>query len=460
MPATQNKTIKAAAGDYTTMALAEAGEQVIAADLVAGDILRQFECFNVADPGACTIDGCTTDATRYIRAYATAGGEAIMPFSTSRYRMAAAGNLLTVADLYCRIERLQFEQQSSIGTRLTVRLDAGGQGSQVTGCLARNTGTSASDMFDAQTQTTTINLSGFINDVAIGNATNGGGFVSAANGSAIVKRYNCTAVACATNFSNTSGVVTEINCLGAAPVTTDFSGTTTRTFCASQDATADDNGGAGNRISQTFTFVSAGTGDYHLTIGDAGARDVGTDLSADASFPFSTDFDGVPRGALWDIGATEAAGVAANITTTSPYVQPVPMRPQPGGFQQSGGVLSLRFATSAPPSPPSSATVATNGPAAYIQPIPMRAGPPFGFPLAMPFAFAASPPQAQGASFAAPDGVGYLMKIPMRQGPGGFARGQAAIGGMNGSTSNPIPVTPSTAGTGSRIGRMLRTGKL
>lgn len=455
MPTTDNKMVKAAAGDYTTLALAEAGEQ---ADFVATDVLQRIELFNVADVTGVVIDGSTTDATRHWDIYGTSGGEATMPFSASRYRLTLDQNAININDLHTWLTRFQVSISGAGAARKAIQFNSDAEGSRAVGMLVRNLdGAVANILFSVEIQAVAPATAYIINCVGIGNAASGLGIDVQSNGGASIYLYNTTMVANGTNFNRASGTTTIKNCLGAAKVTADFAGAVTANNNASSDATAS---GTGSRINQTFTFVNAGTGDYHIGSADAGAKDFGADLSADANFPFSTDFDGAPRGALWDIGATEAASVAANITTTSPYVQPVPMRPQPGGFQQSGGVLSLRFATSAPPSPPSSATVATNGPAAYIQPIPMRAGPPFGFPLAMPFAFAASPPQAQGASLAAPDGVGYLMKIPMRQGPGGFARGQAAIGGMNGSTSNPIPVTPSTAGTGSRIGRMLRTGKL
>ena len=59
--------------------------------------------------------------------------------------------------------------------------------------------------------------------------------------------------------------------------------------------------------SQTFTFVDANNGDWHLAATDAGARDKAADLTNDTIFPFSTDFedDTRPYNSVWDCGADE-----------------------------------------------------------------------------------------------------------------------------------------------------------
>ena len=79
-------------------------------------------------------------------------------------------------------------------------------------------------------------------------------------------------------------------------------------------------GGAGNRINQSFDFVDAPNGDYHLGDGDTAARDAGTDLSADAAYPFDTDIDGDARTGTWDIGADEAG---ASIPTAPQITSPL-----------------------------------------------------------------------------------------------------------------------------------------
>jgi hypothetical protein len=68
--------------------------------------------------------------------------------------------------------------------------------------------------------------------------------------------------------------------------------------------------GANSKNAATVTFVDSANLDLHLATGDAGAKDSGTDLSADANYPFAFDIDGTTRAGTWDIGADEyvAAG--------------------------------------------------------------------------------------------------------------------------------------------------------
>ncbi len=68
--------------------------------------------------------------------------------------------------------------------------------------------------------------------------------------------------------------------------------------------------GTGHRYSQTFSFVNAAGGDYHLQSTDAGAKDFGTDLSADTVYDFDDDIDGDVRTGSWDIGFDEVVSAA------------------------------------------------------------------------------------------------------------------------------------------------------
>lgn len=65
--------------------------------------------------------------------------------------------------------------------------------------------------------------------------------------------------------------------------------------------------GTHSRKNTAVAFVDAAGGDFHLAQDDAGAKDFGADLSNDPNLAFSTDIDGLLRGALWDAGADEAA---------------------------------------------------------------------------------------------------------------------------------------------------------
>lgn len=117
--------------------------------------------------------------------------------------------------------------------------------------------------------------------------------------------YNCTVRGNANNGVQRDGAATLTNVLSAANGA-DFNlgGSGTVTYCASSDATADDVGGTGNRINQTFTFANVAGNDFHLAVTDAGARNFGTSLSGDGTYAFDDDIDG-QNFSTWDIGFDE-----------------------------------------------------------------------------------------------------------------------------------------------------------
>jgi len=91
--------------------------------------------------------------------------------------------------------------------------------------------------------------------------------------------------------------------------------------------------GANARLNQTFSFVSSGSGDYHLVPGDAGALGFGADLSADASFPTTLDIDGNTYTVPYPIGADAIAAEANTLTIVTPVA---------GEIRQSlGGVANI-----------------------------------------------------------------------------------------------------------------------
>jgi hypothetical protein len=91
--------------------------------------------------------------------------------------------------------------------------------------------------------------------------------------------------------------------------TSDFDGAMTDSATnISSDATSPQTG----LRSIDLDFVNAAANDYHLAAIDTEAIGSGTDLSADANLPFSTDIDGDTRPAgAWDIGADQIAVAGA-----------------------------------------------------------------------------------------------------------------------------------------------------
>lgn len=143
--------------------------------------------------------------------------------------------------------------------------------------------------------------------------------------------YNCTAYGNEINFLD---VQKCLNCLATANTSAgDFlsTGTTGHSNNASGDASA---GGTNARINQTFTFVNAAAGDFHLQSSDAGAKDHG--LTDPGSGLFSDDIDGQTRSGTWDIGADEYVNPGTTIT------------PDQAAAALTGRGLNLGFAINMP----------------------------------------------------------------------------------------------------------------
>ncbi|MCK5590598.1 MAG: hypothetical protein KAI72_01460, partial [Candidatus Pacebacteria bacterium] len=71
------------------------------------------------------------------------------------------------------------------------------------------------------------------------------------------------------------------------------------------DGTDDIGQGSNNKTEQTFSFVDEAGDDFHLVLTDVGAKNSGTDLSADANISFSHDIENEIRSDAYDIGADE-----------------------------------------------------------------------------------------------------------------------------------------------------------
>jgi hypothetical protein len=119
--------------------------------------------------------------------------------------------------------------------------------------------------------------------------------------------YNCGAYDCEYGFIDDDGTAIAKNCLSYSALNVGFVGTFGGTG-TSNNAEDDGNGapGTSSYSGTTFTFVDAAADNFHLAASDGGARGRGVDLSADASYPFSTDIDDQTRTGAWDIGPDQS----------------------------------------------------------------------------------------------------------------------------------------------------------
>lgn len=124
--------------------------------------------------------------------------------------------------------------------------------------------------------------------------------------------YNCTAVnSSVVGIFNRTATNIFKNCL-ADGNGQDFGFTIIPAVGTTHNASSDNSAGTMGGVElpfQTFTFV--GATDFHLAPSDAGARELGTDLSADTDgFAFDDDIDKEIRSVPWDIGGDEQSFVS------------------------------------------------------------------------------------------------------------------------------------------------------
>lgn len=292
-------------------------------NLVTGGHIMMVPCYADGADASVTVDGWTTGASNYVKIYT--------PVTTSEVGISQRHNgrwgngyrttgYFILSDEYVRIDGMSVYQSAS--ARVVFVSGSTGAGEvHISNCFAWYTNNDATgyDVYDIwSVGALTVKI---WNCIGINDSTATGSEAFYFNDADVTTYcYNCTAIANAgEGFYSWQGTVVLKNCLGYSTSGAAFAmtGTDTITYSASDDATADDRGGAGNRISQTFSFVDAANDNYHLLSTDAGAVDYGTNLSADANLAFVYDLDGDPRplGATWDIGADEAQARGGMVAT-------------------------------------------------------------------------------------------------------------------------------------------------
>ncbi len=312
---------------YVSLFAAEAGasdaSHLNTLGLVAGNYQLNFPCYaDGVDSANVYVDGWTTGASNYIRIYT--------PVLASEVGVTQRHNgtwgtgyqrtsILRVEDNYVRLDGISIKQ-STDGEQAFYyyNIPAANAEYHLSNCFSwiNDQGTTHKDCYDFHT-TAAASVAKVWNNICYNNSVYSESYGFIFNDvDWTIYGYNNTAIVNGGNaFRNgDTAVSTNINlknCLGvssSAAAFSVYSGSMNVAYSASDDATADDWGGTGNRISQTFSFRDAANFDYHLAATDAGARDYGTNLSADANLPFAIDVDGDPRplGSSWDIGADEA----------------------------------------------------------------------------------------------------------------------------------------------------------
>lgn len=336
MPTTITKTVKPSGGDYTSLSAWEAGEQ---GDLVTADQIRQAECYAMADTTPCTIDGSTTDDTRYMRVYTPSSERHDGTYRTDKYRIEVSDVPgLVLADHATRIEGLQ--------VKMTMATDGVHHKAAIFPCYNFSLGANQFQrvshcvvLVDTTGRADNTNIQGVGLDVGASAASprpkvyvwntvtyrigTGGGYndhTGVHGGAADVDlvAYNCTSVGFNYGFrvrAVAAGVLVKNNVARGSTIGFYVAAPATSFDTGSDYNRCDDANsipGANSQNSVTVAFVDYAGNDYHLAGSDTVAKDAGTDLSADSLLAFSDDIDGQTRTGTWDIGADEYVATGAS----------------------------------------------------------------------------------------------------------------------------------------------------
>jgi len=292
---------------YKSLSIWEAARQAVLTD-IEECICESNGGSHTADTTVVVINGWTTTVDYYINIHTTTAARHDGKWNTGKYRLiTTTGTAITNYEDYVRIEGLQLNSGDSHGF-YNDDIGTGGEIMISNNIVKGNTATTVRGIFLYAERTFKV-WNNIVYDYTDANGVGIYVIKLAANASV----YNNTVYNCGVGLYRHSGTFVAKNNISYNN-TDNYYGT----FDASSTnnlsgPTQTDAPGLNSRNGVTVTFVNP-TGsppDFHLASSDAGARNYGTDLSADANLPFSTDIDGQTRPGenVWDIGADEYVAV-------------------------------------------------------------------------------------------------------------------------------------------------------
>ena len=311
------------AGDGSSWANAysslNAAENDRDANITGGNAVA-FNCRGVAaDTAAVTIGNWITDADSYVRVYTEAANRHAGVWSDTKYRITPTNaNVLTINENYVRIDGIQLEVLNSTTTSYHVNvggIDAGNalylSNLVCRGSNSATYGQIAINLQDADS------IAYIWNCLAYNiHPTTSGNRCGQLNGTCFVA--NCTFIGGVYGV-RTFNTSTVKNVYAGGSGTSDFAaggGTLTATYCAGEDATADDFGATGcltsvNCTTAGVTFVDPANADFRIADTDSALYNVGTTLTDDppGATALALDIAGTTRSS-WDIGAFEYVSAA------------------------------------------------------------------------------------------------------------------------------------------------------
>lgn len=271
---------------------------------------------SAAPDGATVITGWTVDSTHYVSIYVPTSERHSGVYSTSKYRIEVTNNTALENDIgYTRIDGIQVKVTGTTGNYYKFGIylnsaDVGGQ--RLYNSIAYADTTGSADTFGFKGINNVYNFGtpafSYIKNCVAYGWRDRGGYGGGVSGFDLTERtyaYNNTAYDNTWGFHDTGDGSVRSVLKNNISQSVSVDG-----YVGSWDASSDSNcsdvaADAPGSNPQTGTVTFAGAGDYHLSSSDTVAKSKGTNLSADANFPFTDDIDSQTRGATWDIGADQ-----------------------------------------------------------------------------------------------------------------------------------------------------------
>jgi hypothetical protein len=286
---------------YTSLATWEADTDV---DLVSAAQSQVLEIYGNSYDDKINFTGATTNAN-YFRIIRPAGGNLLNTGAiTTKHFITTSGNSFYIYESYTQVQDLVVKIEANASSNYNAFVAGGGfTYLGFIGCVAidcNNAGSGSADGFWLWPTTSSANKAFAINCIA--HNCKGYGFIGGETQGSYSIIYNCTSVNNGIDGFEAGGDYTHCiltNCGAFGNVRYQFyPDSFLETTCSETSP----------------TFVS-GTDNFHLASIDTVWKNQGTDLSADANYPFDDDIDKEKRN-TWDIGADESIQPTVTLGTT------------------------------------------------------------------------------------------------------------------------------------------------
>lgn len=323
-PATATYTVATSGGDFTSIGsfferdtTISAGDTVVCSLLIAGLDSITTTQYN--------FNGWSPDSSSYIRLIAsdTVRHRGVID-PDNAYMIAFNANTgfthsfqtMTPAFGGCHVEweGIQFRNNASGSQIFAVTQIAGAMRIKATDCLftlATRVGTWTTNISD---MIATFNNCGFID---LGTEA-----FDARDGQATTIFNNCTFAGSSQAITGDNASLTMKNCIVAnmtnaadSALRLRSSGTYDISYTVSEDGSADDNGGTGNKASRTILFRDTTNAVYLLDVNDTACQGAGTDLTS----TIPNDIQGEARSTNQDIGFDEVYYTSLTIDTADMF---------------------------------------------------------------------------------------------------------------------------------------------